>query len=92
VSNEKEEKYLILPVQAAKDVAEKYDLDQVILLCRDMKDNIVHVVTYGQNEEDKGMAALDGAKIRQVLAAVPATFEEAIEAAEIVKQLNKEDF
>lgn len=71
-----------LPIEAAKNIAEEYDLEQVILLCRDMKDNTVHLVTYGTTKTDSTFAALDGEKLKRVLDAVPSSFEDAIAAAE----------
>jgi len=70
-----------LPIKVAKDVANKYGLDQVILLCRDHKTNLVHRVTYGKTKKDCDMAALDGKKIGAMLEAVPTSLEDAIKAA-----------
>ena len=36
-----------LPIQAAKDVAERYNQQQVILVAWDAADGLTHVVSYG---------------------------------------------
>jgi hypothetical protein len=74
-----------LPIEAAKSVSERYDLDQIILIARDMKTNTVHCVTYGKSNTDAGMAAMDGAKLRAVIAAQPTSLEDAVEAAKLVR-------
>jgi hypothetical protein len=47
-----------LPVSAAKDVATKHDLRQVILLAWDGE--LTHVVTYGRSIDDCAQAAEGG--------------------------------
>lgn len=74
-----------LPVEAAKDVAECYDLDQVILIARSHKDNLIHFVTYGKSDQDCGMAAMDGRKLKAVVEACPTSLEDAIDAAKLVR-------
>lgn len=71
-----------LPIKAAKDVAKKYGLDQVILLCRDFDADLVHRVTYGVTKDDCKMAAFDGQKIGAMLEACPTSLEAAISAAQ----------
>lgn len=74
-----------LPIQAAKNVAEQYNLDQVILIARSHKDNLTHFVTYGKSDQDCGMAAIDGRKLRAVVEACPTSFEDALEAAKFIR-------
>lgn len=52
-----------LPVKLAKDVCKEYDLEQVIVLCRD-KDGYEHIVTYGCNEEECKNAGVSGDKLK----------------------------
>lgn len=41
-----------LPIKAAKELAEKYNQDQVILVTWDKKDKCTHTVSYGKTKED----------------------------------------
>ena len=82
-----------LPIQAAKDVMEKYNLEQVILIAResngeDARDT-VHVVTYGKTKQDCDMAAVDGEKLRRVIEGSPTSLKDAVKLAETVKELCK---
>lgn len=56
-----------MPIQSAKDVAKKYNKDQVILLAWAKKDGLTHVVTYGKNRKDCEEAALGGNVIKKAL-------------------------
>jgi hypothetical protein len=47
-----------LPIRAAKDVAQKYDCKQVIVLAWDGE--LTHIVTYGKSREDCSQAATGG--------------------------------
>lgn len=53
-----------IPIQAAKDVAKKYKLKQVVMILLD-EQNISHVVTYGKTLEDCYMAAESGNNIKR---------------------------
>lgn len=44
-----------IPIKAAKEVAEKHDLKQVLLIGWDGE--LVHIVTYGKTKEDCALAA-----------------------------------
>jgi len=78
-----------LPLEAARDVLEKYDLDQVILIARDHGGQsfgpIVHSVTYGKTKQDCDMAAVDGEKLRRVIEGRPTSLEDALEMADSVR-------
>ena len=54
-----------LPIKMAKDVAEKYDQDQVIILSFNKKTGVTSVVTYGKTKEDCVQAAQGGNKIKR---------------------------
>lgn len=54
-----------IPIQAAKDVAEKHGCKQVILMAWDGEK--AHVVTYGKTLEDCYQAALGGDRIKKAL-------------------------
>jgi len=80
-----ESTYGKISIEAAKEVSEKYGLDQVILLCRHLDSDTVHHVTYGKTYEDCGMAAIDGKKIAAMLNACPTSLEDAVAAAKKVR-------
>lgn len=54
-----------IPIKAAKDVADKYNLKQVILCVWDGE--LTHVVTYGKTLEDCSQAACGGNNIKRAL-------------------------
>jgi len=56
-----------LPIQAAKDVAKKYDQDQVILITWDKEEGLTHTVSYGKTESDCAQAAVGVNVIRETL-------------------------
>jgi len=56
-----------LPIQAAKDVAAKYDQDQVILITWDREEGLTHTVSYGKTEADCGQAAVGANILREAL-------------------------
>ncbi|MCP4700968.1 MAG: hypothetical protein GY862_29555 [Gammaproteobacteria bacterium] len=74
-----------LSIKAAKDIADKYDLDQVILIVRDHKKNMVGYVTYGKTKADCGFAAMDGRKLRAVVENSPTSLADAIEIANKIR-------
>lgn len=55
---------LPIPVNAAKDIAERYGYDQVIVIARRVGESTEthgeHVTTYGRNKEHCGVAARVG--------------------------------
>jgi len=54
-----------VPIKAAKDVAHKYGLSQVVVVGWDGK--LTHVVTYGTTLEQCEQAAIGGNKIKRWL-------------------------
>lgn len=54
-----------IPIKAAKTLAEKYDLDQVIITAWDGER--MHVVTYGRSLEDCKQAAQGGNFVKKAL-------------------------
>lgn len=54
-----------VPIKAAKELAEKYDLDQVIITAWDGER--MHVVTYGRSLEDCKQAAQGGNFVKKAL-------------------------
>jgi hypothetical protein len=56
-----------LPIQAAKDLAKKYNQDQVVLVTLDKKDNLMHVVSYGKTVQDCDVAAQGANFVKQAL-------------------------
>lgn len=49
-----------IPIKAAKEFAEKYDKDQVIMLSWSRKDGLTWVTTYGKSIEDCDQASQGG--------------------------------
>ncbi len=74
-----------LPIKGAKEFAEKWGLDQVLVIARCHKTNTVHTVSYGKTKLDSGYAAMDIQKLRRVLECQPTSLEDAVSAAEKVK-------
>jgi hypothetical protein len=56
-----------LPIQAAKDLAEKYNQSQVILVTWDKDDGLIHTVSYGVSLRDCEQAALGANMVRMAL-------------------------
>lgn len=54
-----------IPIKAAKDLAEIYNLRQAIIIAWDGK--LTHCVTYGKSIEDCDQAAIGGNKIKKAL-------------------------
>jgi hypothetical protein len=53
-----------IPIKALKDVAKKYGLSHIIMLAHQIKDNMDHVVTYGDTIEHCSEAADFGNKLK----------------------------
>lgn len=60
-------KYKSIPIIAAKEVAKKYEKDQVIIITWDKLHGKMHVTTYGKTLEDCKQAAEGGNKLKRVL-------------------------
>lgn len=56
-----------IPIQVAKDIAEKYGQAQVIIVTWDAKEGLTHVVTYGQTLTDCDQAAKGGNLVKRAL-------------------------
>lgn len=59
--------YKDVPIEAAKDIAEKYDKDQVIVVCWDDEHKRTHVTTYGKSLSDCKAAAEGGNFVKRAL-------------------------
>lgn len=60
-------KYKPIPISVAKEIAKKYDKDQVIVLTWDKTFGMSHVTTFGKSIEDCAQAAEGGNKLKRVL-------------------------
>lgn len=60
-------KYVKVPIQAARDLAEEFDKDQVIVVTWDKAHGMMHVTTYGRSVEDCEQAAQGGNLIKRSL-------------------------
>lgn len=49
-----------IPIKALKEFANKYGLDQVVVIARDNEAYIDHVVTWGKTIKDCELAAISG--------------------------------
>ena len=61
------DKYIDVPINVAKDIAEKYSKTQVIIVCWDKHHSRTHVTTYGKTESDCKEAAIGGNKVKKAL-------------------------
>lgn len=60
-----------MPIAAAKQIAKKYDKDQVIILTWDNKTGKTWVTTYGKTLQDCDQAAIGGNKIKKQILGWP---------------------
>jgi len=56
-----------LPIKAAKDVADKYNQSQVIMVTWDKESNLIHTVSYGKTVKDCEEAAKGANMVRRAL-------------------------
>lgn len=56
-----------IPIKTLEDIAKKYDLSHVIMLCYHPDDNTEHIVTYGKSVENCSEAADFGNKLKDAL-------------------------
>jgi hypothetical protein len=56
-----------IPIAAAKQIADRFDLAQVIIAAFDRNDGRTHIVTYGQTSQDCEQAAVGGNFIKKAL-------------------------
>ncbi len=64
-------KYKRIPVSAAKEIAQKYDKNQVIILTWDEAHGMTHVTTYGVDKKQCKQAADGGKRIVEFLGLRP---------------------
>lgn len=62
-----EEECVNVPIEAAKDIAEKFCKDQVIIVCWDGEHSKSHVTTYGKSLLDCKRAAVGGNIMKEAL-------------------------
>ena len=83
-----------LPAAAARDVLDKYGMDEVIIIARKYSDDgTFHHATWGTTARATGQAAIAGESISKMIAAQPSDYGRAanilgaeIKAAMIVKE------
>jgi voltage-gated potassium channel Kch len=61
--------YTPVPVQAAREIAEKYEKSHVIINTWDSVHGLLHTTTYGVTEQQKHQAAIGGEKAAIALGA-----------------------
>lgn len=59
--------YKKIPVETAKQIAEEFDKDQVIIVTWDAAYRMQHITTYGQSRESSAQAAQGGNFIKEAL-------------------------
>jgi hypothetical protein len=59
--------YREVPVMIAKEIAEIYGKNQVVILCYDAEHELTHTTTYGVTAFDKENAAAVGQKVTQAI-------------------------
>lgn len=67
-----------IPISAAENVCKRFNLDAVIIIARDTKENLVHFVTYGKNKDECKIAQVDGEKLKSIIEARPTSMEQAL--------------
>lgn len=60
-------KYIDVPIDAAKRIADEFDKDQVIIVCWDKIHGKTHVTTYGKTIEECEQAAKGGNLVKKAL-------------------------
>ncbi len=60
-------KYKPIPISAARDIAKRYDKQQVIIVAWDPVHGLTHVTTYGDTPETCKQAAAGGALVKRAL-------------------------
>jgi len=56
-----------IPIEAAKDIADKYGQNQVVIVTFDKSTGLTHVVTYGKSVEECAEAAQGGNFVKRAL-------------------------
>jgi len=59
--------YKGVPIAVAQEIANKYDKNQVIIVCWDKEHSKTHVVTYGKSKQECIEAADGGNMIKRAL-------------------------
>jgi hypothetical protein len=59
--------YKEVPIEAAKEISEKYDKSQVIIASFDKVHGVTHITTYGQSRDDSEQAGNGGNFIKKAL-------------------------
>lgn len=59
--------YKEVPIEAAKQIAEQFDKNQVIIVCWDDVHKLTHVTTYGKSLEECEQAAQGGNFVKRAL-------------------------
>ena len=65
------DEYKPIPVAEAQSIAERFDKSVVIIAAWDPVFGLLHMTTYGVDEQEKHWAALGGEKVADVLGATP---------------------
>ena len=60
-------KYVDVPIDAAKRIADEFGKDQVIIVCWDKRHGRTHVTTYGKTTEECEQAAKGGNFVKKAL-------------------------
>ena len=61
------DRYVEVPISAAREIAESFEKDQVIVVTWDKAHGMMHVTTYGKTLEDCAQAAVGGNFVKKSL-------------------------
>lgn len=81
-----------IPISAAKEFAEKWGLNQVLIIAKSKNPNIDHTLSYGKTPEDSGMAAMAIQQLRAVIKAQSTSLKEALEVANKIRSDDVQGF
>lgn len=60
-------RYRNVPIEAARQIANAFDKDQVIIVCWEKAHGKIHVTTYGKTVDDCTQAAAGGNLVKKTL-------------------------
>jgi hypothetical protein len=61
------ERYKPIPIAAAREIADRFEKDQVVIVTWDWKHGRTHVTTYGRTLADCEQAAVGGNAVKRAL-------------------------
>jgi len=59
------DKYKRIPITCAKEIAKKYNKQEIVIMARDYNHELVHITTYGVNKKACRQSAENGRQIKK---------------------------